>query len=138
MDSNRNLPDVVARSPVSRLPLPVANLAIRVDANKADSSDRSEPVYGGYANSRGEIFLFGEEGVYRVNLKNQVLHRRAPLNPEAQARYDATESGEPFVYGRKTFNRLSHEQIVGICACHRFRLMAPYGIGLPQAQRRAR
>ena len=118
---------------MSRIPLPVANVAIRADAGRADASDRSEPIYGGYANPRGEIFLFGKDGVYRVNLKNQVLQRRAPLNPEAQARYDSTGAGEPFVYARKTFQRLSHEQIVGICACHRFRLTASYGTRLSRA-----
>lgn len=114
---------------VAQITLPVAALVIRADAKSADSGDRSEPVYGGYANLRGDIFLFGKDGAYRVNLKNQVLQRRAPLNAGAQACYDATEAGEAFVYGNKTFRRLSHEQILGICACHRFRLTAPYGIG---------
>jgi hypothetical protein len=113
---------------VAHTVLPVAALVIRADAKSAGSSDRSEPIYGGYANPRGEIFLFGRDGAYRVNLKNQVLQRRAPLNTGAQACYDATEAGEPFVYGKKTFRRLSHEQIVGICACHRFRLTAPYSV----------
>jgi hypothetical protein len=114
---------------VPHIALPVAALVIRTAAKSAESSDRSEPIYGGYANLRGEIFLFGQDGAYRVNLKNQVLQRRAPLNAGAQACYDATEAGEPFVYGNKTFRRLSHEQIVGICAVHRFRLTAPYGVG---------
>jgi hypothetical protein len=114
---------------VPHIALPVAALLIRAAAKSAESSDRSEPIYGGYANLRGEIFLFGQDGAYRVNLKNQVLQRRAPLNAGAQACYDATEAGEPFVYGNKTFRRLSHEQIVGICAVHRFRLTAPYGVG---------
>lgn len=111
---------------MSRVPLSIANLAIRADAKGSEPADRSEPIYGGYTNPRGEIFLFGKDGVYRADLKNQVLHRRAPLNPEAQTRYDATEAGEPFVYGRKTFHRLTREQIVGMCACHRFRLTGHY------------
>jgi hypothetical protein len=102
-------------------PLPVANLAV-TDGKGRESSELLEPIYGGYANPRGEIFLFGKELVYRVNFKSQVLQRRPPLNPGAQARYDATQAGEQFQYGNKTFRRLSHEQIVGICEAHRFRL----------------
>jgi len=99
-------------------PLPVAALAI----NKQGSSDFSEPVYGGYSNARGEIVLFAKELAYRVNFKNQTLQHRPPLNPGAQARYDATEAGEPFEYGNKTFRRLSHEQIAAICTAHRFKV----------------
>jgi hypothetical protein len=111
---------------VERPLLPVAALVIKADANRRDTADRSEPVYGGYTNPRGEVFLFGEELVYRVNFKRQILQRRPPLNPGAQACYDATEAGEDFVYARKTFRRLSHEQIVGICVSHKFRLSAPF------------
>lgn len=123
--SERNLSHAfVVDALVERIPLPIASLVIRADSSGRDSRDRAEPVYGGYANPRGDIFLFGEELVYRVNFKNQVLQRRPPLNPGAQACYDETEAGEDFVYGKKTFRRLSHEQIVGICASHRFRLSA--------------
>jgi hypothetical protein len=109
---------------VLHAPLPVATLAILARFGGKGSSELSEPVYGGYANPRGEIFLFAKDGVaYRVNFKSQTLHRRPSLNPGAQARYDATEAGETFDFGNRTFRRLSHEQIVGICASHRFRII---------------
>ena len=82
------------------------------------------PFYGGYSNPRGEIFLFAKELVFRVNLKTSVLQQRAPLNPGAQARYDATPAGDDFDYGNRTFRRLSHEIIADICGAHRFRLSA--------------
>jgi hypothetical protein len=59
---------------------------------------------------------------YRVNFKSQTLQRRPPLNPSAQARYDATEAGQTFEFGNKSFRRLSHEEIVAICASNRFRI----------------
>jgi hypothetical protein len=104
-------------------PLPVASLSITSRFGSKDAGESSEPVYGGYANQRGEIFLFAGEGTYRVNFKTQTLQRRAPLNPAAQAQYDATEAGEPFEYAKRSFRRLSHEQIIGICESHRFRLV---------------
>jgi hypothetical protein len=109
---------------VTRVPLPVASLAVTTRFNGKDASELSEPIYGGYANARGEIFLFAKDHAYRVNFKSQTLQRRPPLNPGAQARYDATEAGDPFEYGNKSFRRLSHEQIVGICSSHRFRVIS--------------
>lgn len=109
---------------VNHVPLPVATLAITTRVNGKESSELSEPVYGGYANPRGEIFLFAKDDVaYRVNFKSQTLQRRPPLNPGAQARYDATEAGESFDFGNRSFRRLSHEQIAAICASHRFRII---------------
>lgn len=107
-----------------RAPLPVATLAIKSGFKGNDPTERSEPVYGGYANARGEIVLFAKDGAYRINFKSQTLQRRPPLNAGAQARYDATKAGEDFEFGNKTFRRLSHEQIVGICASHRFRIIS--------------
>jgi len=105
-------------------PLPVATLAITTRFNGKDSSELSEPVYGGYANPRGEIFLFAKDGAaYRVNFKSQTLQRRPPLNPGAQERYEATAAGEAFDFAGRTFKRLSHEQITSICASHRFRMV---------------
>jgi hypothetical protein len=102
-------------------PLPVATLAI---ATRSNGNDSSELVYGGYANPRGEIFLFARGGVaYRVNFRGQILQRRPPLNPGAQARYDATEAGQTFEFGNKSFRRLSHEEIVAICTSNRFRIL---------------
>ncbi len=108
-------------------PSPVATLAIAAFTGGRPASDLSEPVHGGYANARGEIFLFAGELVYRVNFKSQILQRRPPLNPQAQARYDATAAGEQFEYASKTFRRLSHEQIAEICASHRFRISSSTG-----------
>jgi hypothetical protein len=104
-------------------PAPVASL----DIVSRKSKDRivqepSEPVYGGYANGRGEIFLFGESLVYRVNFKNQTVQQRPQLNPGAQARYDATQAGEPFEYCNVSFRRLSNAEIIEICSSGAFRV----------------
>jgi hypothetical protein len=103
--------------------LPVAALAIKAEENPKGSPALSEPVYGGYANARGEIVLFGKDQAYRVNFKKQTLQLRPPLNIGAQARYDAAQAGEPFQFCNKTFQRLSEEQITDICESGNFRLM---------------
>ena len=77
---------------------------------------RSEAVYGGYENRRGEIVLFAKDLAYRVNFKHHILKERPPLNSGAKARYDATEAGEDFVYGNQPFRRLSLQQIEEICS----------------------
>jgi hypothetical protein len=105
-------------------PLSVASLIMTTRSNGHDAAELSEPIYGGYANARGDVFLFAKDQAYRVNFKKQTLQRRPPLNAGAQARYDATEAGEQFEYGNKNFRRLSHEQIVGICTSHRFRVIS--------------
>jgi|HubBroStandDraft_6_1064221.scaffolds.fasta_scaffold530812_1 hypothetical protein len=102
---------------------PVAVLAIKAEGNPQGARELSEPVYGGYANSRGEITLFGKELAYRVNFKRQTLQPRPQLNFAAQARYDATEAGEPFEFGNKTFQRLSEQRITEICESGHFRVM---------------
>lgn len=102
--------------------LPIASLAIKGAVKGPQGSEHREPVYGGYANGRGEIVLFAKELAYRVNFKNQILKEGPPLNPGAQARYDATEAGEDFEYGTKTFRRLSAAQIADICTAGHFRL----------------
>lgn len=109
---------------VLHAPLAVATLSVTSRFNDKDAARLSEPVYGGYANERGDIFLFAREATYRVNFKSQTLQRRPPLNPGAQAKYDATEAGENFQFANKNFRRLSHEQIVGICVSHQFRLIS--------------
>lgn len=101
--------------------LPVAFLAIEA-VDKSEASQLSEPVYGGYANSRGDVVLFGKELAYRVDLKRQTLQLRPQLNFGAQARYDAAQAGEPFSFGNKTFHRLSKEQIADICESGQFRV----------------
>lgn len=103
-------------------PSPVGALAIKDSVKTLDRPERSEPVYGGYANARGDIILFAKELAYLVNFKNHTLKERPPLNAGAQARYDAAEAGEDFVYGNKTFRRLSPEQISDICTGRNFRL----------------
>jgi hypothetical protein len=105
---------------------PVAVLAIKAERNSTTPVELSEPVYGGYANGRGDIVLFATELAYRVNFDKQTLQQRPQLNAGAQERYDAAERGEPFEYGSKTFRRLSNEQIVEICASGRFRLTSKY------------
>ena len=105
---------------------PVAVLAISARANGGSARESSEPIYGGYANGRGEITLFAKELAYRVNVAKQTLQERPQLNAGAQERYDAAELGQPFEYGRKTFRRLSNEQIVEICTSGRFRITLKY------------
>jgi hypothetical protein len=83
-----------------------------------------EPIYGGYVNKRGDVNLFAESCTYRVNFKNHTLRRGPLLNSGAQAHYDAVEAGEPFVYAKAEFVRLSHERIAEICASGSFRAMA--------------
>jgi hypothetical protein len=107
---------------VTSNPLPIATLAIKGAVRGLNCPERSEPVYGGYANGRGEIVLFAKDLAYRVNFKNQILKQRPPLNLGAQARYDATKAGEDFDYGNKTFRRLSLQQISDICNAGYFRV----------------
>lgn len=103
-------------------PLAIATIAIKGAVKGLNCLQRSEPVYGGYANERGAIVLFAKDLAYGVNLKNQILKQRPPLNLDAQARYDATEPGEDFAYGNKIFRRLSFAQIIEICTAGHFRL----------------
>jgi hypothetical protein len=102
--------------------LPVAALAIKGAVRGLTCPDRSEPVFGGYANERGDITLFAKDLAYRVNFKNRIVKQRPPLNVGAQARYDATEAGEDFAYGNQTFRRLSLQQIADICTTRPFRI----------------
>mgnify|MGYP001217602133 CR=1 FL=1 len=81
-----------------------------------------EPIFGGYENRRGEISLFGETSVYRINFKNRTVQPRPPLNHGAQARYDAARPGEAFEYGRVNFRRLDHPEIAEICSSGSFRV----------------
>ncbi|HEV3092590.1 MAG TPA: hypothetical protein VGX91_14195 [Candidatus Cybelea sp.] len=106
--------------------LPVARLAIKGTVKGPQCPEHSEPVFGGYANGRGEIVLFAKDLAYGVNFKNQILKERPPLNAGAQARYDAAEAGEDFEYGTKTFQRLSRQAITDICAAGQFRVGSKY------------
>lgn len=92
-----------------------------------DASRACELIYGGYANGRGEVVLFARELAYRINAKNRSVQQCPRLNPGAQARYDATDAGESFEYGKKTFQRLSLGHIIEICASGKFRLAKTYG-----------
>jgi hypothetical protein len=82
----------------------------------------SEPIFGGYSNARGEISLFGKNLAFRLNLKNRTVRQQPALNPQAQMRYDAAESGEAFQYCSANFYRLSEPQIVEICTSGPFRI----------------
>jgi hypothetical protein len=99
---------------------PVA--VISIGANAAGGSDTDEPIYGGYSNARSEVVLFAKDQAYGVNFKTNTLKQRPPLNPDAQARYDAVEGGQEFSYCNKTFRRLSSEQIHEICEGSKFRV----------------
>lgn len=101
---------------------PVGILNTNRTANNGCVQETAEPIYGGYANHRGQISLFGESIVYRVNFKNNTIQQRLPLNSGAQARYDATEAGEIFEYGNVRFQRLSNAQIAEICSSGSFRI----------------
>jgi len=100
-------------------PAPIDVLLVK--AKQGAVEELSEPIYGGYANARGEISLFGENLVYRVNFKNQTVRQRPGLNFEAQARYDAAAAGEPFEYCNARFMRLTNDQIIEICSSGSFR-----------------
>lgn len=104
-------------------PAPVATLEI-VSRKSKDRlvSEPSEAIYGGYANARSEIFLFGQDVVYRVNFKNRTVQQRPKLNPAAQARYDSTGAGDAFEYCNVSFRRLSEAEIGEICATGAFRV----------------
>lgn len=99
---------------------PVGVLNLHKKGSKGAVAAPPEPIYGGYANSRGEVFLFGADLAYRVNFKNKTIQQRAPLNPGAQARYDETSAGDPFEYCNAQFQRLSAEQIQEICSSGSF------------------
>jgi hypothetical protein len=101
---------------------PVALLAITVAGKGKSSPALSEPVYGGYANSRGEVVLFGKDQAYRVDFKKQTLQLRPQLNVGARARYDEAQVGNSFEFGNKTFQRLSEQQIIDICGSGDFRV----------------
>ncbi|HTV93276.1 MAG TPA: hypothetical protein VMG98_11205 [Verrucomicrobiae bacterium] len=103
--------------------MPIGALSLNKKVSKSVVPVPSEPIYGGYANSRGEVFLFGADLAYRVNFKNKSIQQRPPLNPAAQARYDMTHAGEPFEYCNKSFRRLSAAQIQEICSS------GPFSVG---------
>lgn len=102
--------------------LPIAALGIEGGVRGLKCPARLEPVYGGYANGRGDIVLFAKDSAFRVNFRKQILTQGPPLNLGAQARYDAAEPGEDFAFGNKIFRRLSHQQVADICAAGRFRV----------------
>src|SRR5690348_14546972 len=105
---------------VSSAPVGILNLSKKANAEAVQPI--SEPIYGGYANGRGQICLFGKSLVYRVNFKYNTVQQRAPLNPDAQARYDAAKAGESFEYCNVSFHRLSNDQIMEICSSGSFRV----------------
>ena len=124
MANNSAIVEDLVEAPVEAPRVPIAVLKIGRRLKNSDSAGPSlEPVYGGYANTRGEVSLFAARCTYRVNFKTQTLRQRPSLNPGAQANYDAVEAGEPFLYANVEFLRLSHERIAEICASGAFRIM---------------
>ena len=105
---------------VRAAPIGILNLSKKPNAERSEAI--SEPIYGGYSNGRGQISLFAENVVYRVNFKYNTVAQGPPLNPGAQARYDAAEAGESFEYCSAKFRRLSNDQIVEICSSGPFRV----------------
>jgi hypothetical protein len=102
---------------------PIGVLNVHRKTNERLVQEPAVPIYGGYENRRGEISLFGDSVVYRVNFKKNTIQQRPPLNAGAQARYDATEAGEVFEYGNVSFRRLSSAQIEEICSSGAFRII---------------
>jgi hypothetical protein len=102
--------------------MPIGVLRIHKKAKDGVVLEPSEPIYGGYANGRGQISLFGETIVYRINFKLGTIQERPPLNSGARARYDATGLGETFQYGNVIFRRLSSAEIIEICSSGSFRV----------------
>jgi hypothetical protein len=86
---------------------PIAVLEIARKNKNGLVSQSLEPVYGGYANARGQVSLFAERCAYSVNFKSQTLRERPSL-----------------VYANVTFLRLSHERIAEICSSGTFRVRA--------------
>jgi hypothetical protein len=99
---------------------PVGVLNLNRKVSKGVVPVEPEPIFGGYTNSRGDVFLFGADLAYRVNFKNKTIQQRPRLNPGAQARYDTTAAGEPFEYCNASFRRLSAAQIMEICSSGSF------------------
>jgi hypothetical protein len=99
---------------------PIGVLNLKRKTKSAVVQEAPEPIFGGYANGRGEIFLFGADIVYRVNFKYNSVQKRPQLNSGAQALYDVTEPGEPFEYCKVSFRRLSSAQIIEICSSGSF------------------
>lgn len=101
---------------------PIGILTLKQKTNHGVVQVMSEQIYGGYANQKGEIRLFGENGVYRVDFKHSSVQKRPQLNVHAQARYDTAAAGETFEYCHATFRRLSYEEILEICSSGSFRI----------------
>ena len=102
--------------------IPIGTLTLSRKTHRGTVHVELEQIYGGYANERGEIRLFGENGVYGVDFKHNTVQRRTQLNAGAQARYDIAEAGENFEYCHATFRRLTYDEILEICASGSFRI----------------
>lgn len=102
--------------------VPIGILTLNHKTHRGAVQVAPEQIYGGYANRRGEIRLFGENGVYGVDFKNNTVQKRPQLNADAQARYDMAEAGETFEYCHTTFRRLDYDEILEICSSGPFRV----------------
>lgn len=74
---------------------PIGSLTLKQKTNHGVVQVMSEQIYGGYANQKGEIRLFGENGVYRVDVKRNSVQKRPQLNAHAQARYEPRPPAKP-------------------------------------------
>ena len=99
---------------------PIGMLSLNKKLSNSVVPAPPELIYGGYENSRGEVFLFGADVAYRVNFKKKTIQQRPRLNPGAQARYDTANAGDPFEYCNASFRRLSAAQILEICSSGAF------------------
>lgn len=105
----------------SLAPIAVLEIGRKVKANDLVGQSL-EPIYGGYENARGWVSLFAAACAYQVNFKGRTLRKGPFLSPGAQANYDAVGAGEPFLYAKTAFVRLSYERIVEICASGAFQI----------------
>src|SRR5579883_3021747 len=58
---------------------PIAALAIKGGVRGLKCSERMEPVYGGYANGRGDVVLFGKEIDVAASIGIAAVDRLHPL-----------------------------------------------------------
>ncbi len=100
---------------------PVATLAISAGGSGRALSELLEPVFGGYANARGEIVLFGKELAYRVNFKKQTLQQRPQLNRVLKLGTTQRCRGQPLTRREEDVPPAGNEQIIEICTSGRFK-----------------
>lgn len=110
------------KNDMAAYPVPIGILTLNQKTHRGAVHVAPEQIYGGYANRKGEIRLFGENGVYGVDFKYNTVQKRPQLNADAQARYDMAKAGATFEYCHTTFRRLSYDEILEICSSGSFRV----------------